>query len=611
MIESLVALSLAKPTAAKPDIAPNRLGSQGLTLAGSPFPKVFEDFGDEAALPDGPSASFPQIDELIGLGTQLPGSNRGQVENSVPTQREGPTKFDVAQPVQDKAVIGRRERNSPAITRFEVAPVRNQNVQYVVLPPSKNGAVTNLLSKSRGDGEPSSRREAPGVNEKDRSTPPSRVPAGGVEVVDLTKSALGAGQNEQAPRALTGNLKIRPNETTAIGFKAVPAEAGKELINTSGNQAPFLATSRNSGIDAREAQHFTTGAVAPKEVRRAAMQVDLERSLPTRDAPQPRQETERISKSADTTIRPVKELERNVERQQGQTVQQRTPEAPISRNLGTQGLETDNFSAQKRSRSAEPPPFVANARTILLPSSTSGTAPMSNTIQDDMPKAKGAPEQTESPQLRFRREDAGSSTIPAHSHPDRSGQNSRKNNVAPEIKTPASFALIDQARQEMPFHLMTTARLDGEESNARAVTQHADLSASRQELSRFILPQVTEAIHAKASGTLEIRLNPEELGRVKLVMTPQDAGVIVSFSADRTETLELIRRHVDLLAQDLRQGGYQSVDFQFEGDRRRNEESELPLQYEESVLLDTEGPEHPPTRPIEPTKLDGRLDVRI
>ena len=62
---------------------------------------------------------------------------------------------------------------------------------------------------------------------------------------------------------------------------------------------------------------------------------------------------------------------------------------------------------------------------------------------------------------------------------------------------------------------------------------------------------------------VEIRLQPEELGRVRLTMTPSEAGVSVQVTAERPETLELLRRHIDMLAADLGDRGFSNLDFSF------------------------------------------------
>ena len=54
---------------------------------------------------------------------------------------------------------------------------------------------------------------------------------------------------------------------------------------------------------------------------------------------------------------------------------------------------------------------------------------------------------------------------------------------------------------------------------------------------------------------VEVKLSPEELGRVRLSMTTAETGMTVLVTAERPETLDLIRRNIDLFAADLERTG--------------------------------------------------------
>ena len=85
--------------------------------------------------------------------------------------------------------------------------------------------------------------------------------------------------------------------------------------------------------------------------------------------------------------------------------------------------------------------------------------------------------------------------------------------------------------------------------------QRADVAA--------ILRQVSDGMARLGEGSVEIRLSPEELGQVRMQMVPSDGGMTVHITADRPETLDLMRRHIDLLARDLADAGYESASFSF------------------------------------------------
>jgi flagellar hook-length control protein FliK len=70
---------------------------------------------------------------------------------------------------------------------------------------------------------------------------------------------------------------------------------------------------------------------------------------------------------------------------------------------------------------------------------------------------------------------------------------------------------------------------------------------------REIAQQIGARITPLARGQFEMMLAPVELGRLEVALREVDGVMTLSVSAERPETLELIRRHIDLLAQELRQ----------------------------------------------------------
>lgn len=75
--------------------------------------------------------------------------------------------------------------------------------------------------------------------------------------------------------------------------------------------------------------------------------------------------------------------------------------------------------------------------------------------------------------------------------------------------------------------------------------------------------QIAVALGRSVDGTIDIALHPRELGRLRLSLTPTDAGLIVTIAAERPETLDLMRRHAAELGQDLRNLGFRDIDLNF------------------------------------------------
>lgn len=93
---------------------------------------------------------------------------------------------------------------------------------------------------------------------------------------------------------------------------------------------------------------------------------------------------------------------------------------------------------------------------------------------------------------------------------------------------------------------------------------HLAQAIVRQDLTPNVSRQIAEAIHRSPERTVEITLSPAELGRVRLSMSPADAGLAVTVLAERAETLELMRRNIEALQGSLVELGYGDVSFAFE-----------------------------------------------
>jgi hypothetical protein len=76
--------------------------------------------------------------------------------------------------------------------------------------------------------------------------------------------------------------------------------------------------------------------------------------------------------------------------------------------------------------------------------------------------------------------------------------------------------------------------------------------------------QITLAVgRATTDRSVEIRLDPPELGRVQIHLRPTETGLQATVLAERPETHDLLRRHADLLARDLGAAGFRDVSLDF------------------------------------------------
>lgn len=127
---------------------------------------------------------------------------------------------------------------------------------------------------------------------------------------------------------------------------------------------------------------------------------------------------------------------------------------------------------------------------------------------------------------------------------------------------------------------------------------------------RFITA-IVEAAAALQDRPIEVSFNPEELGRVRLTMQQNEGNMLVVISAERPETQDLLRRHIEVLANQLRELGYQDVTFDFS--QQRNSYSDRNLPNPESANQDIPGdqPEVPAQRQRTVVTNSGRIDIRM
>ncbi|SEQ71167.1 flagellar hook-length control protein FliK [Thalassovita taeanensis] len=95
-----------------------------------------------------------------------------------------------------------------------------------------------------------------------------------------------------------------------------------------------------------------------------------------------------------------------------------------------------------------------------------------------------------------------------------------------------------------------------------AGTPQPSAPLDRSEALRNMAQQITD-MQLKVGDHADITLSPEELGNVRLSVRTGESGLILSMQAERPETLELMRRHIGELLQELQSLGYGDVGFAF------------------------------------------------
>lgn len=120
--------------------------------------------------------------------------------------------------------------------------------------------------------------------------------------------------------------------------------------------------------------------------------------------------------------------------------------------------------------------------------------------------------------------------------------------------------------------------------------------------------QMVEALIRQAGHQVEVALNPEELGRVRIALTTLDSGINIAITAERPETLDLMRRYIEQLEAEFRQLGYENIGFEFsDGDAHSSKQSGSASQRASGQMTDDIDPTPPLPKPAQVNGVDIRL----
>jgi flagellar hook-length control protein FliK len=117
-----------------------------------------------------------------------------------------------------------------------------------------------------------------------------------------------------------------------------------------------------------------------------------------------------------------------------------------------------------------------------------------------------------------------------------------------------------------------------------------------------ILPQLAD-LSVSRGDRIEITLSPDELGRVRLAATQTENGVVLVVQAERPETLDLMRRHMPDLLNDLKDMGFADINY---SDGQQHEHTSPDTG--QASAKDTDTPE---TLPQPSWSAEGGLDLRL
>ncbi len=180
-------------------------------------------------------------------------------------------------------------------------------------------------------------------------------------------------------------------------------------------------------------------------------------------------------------------------------------------------------------------------------------------------------------------------------------------NATPAIAAPL-FDLQSRGRAEIPTE--TGSLLPLTERGASIVqSPTASPITAGAETARHVAHQMAVAISAQPGQTTEIALSPKELGRVRLSIVAVDGAITLAVLAERPETADLMRRHIDVLAQEFKSLGYDDIAFSFADDSQAEPEDKSEKPSAKSASVDSNTVEEPPSHPKH--TLQSGLDLRL
>lgn len=126
-----------------------------------------------------------------------------------------------------------------------------------------------------------------------------------------------------------------------------------------------------------------------------------------------------------------------------------------------------------------------------------------------------------------------------------------------------------------------------------------------------ILRQVADAVVTMKGDRLEIALSPEELGRVRLVVTGAERSAQVTVWVERPEVLELLRRNSGLLSEHFSDAGMSGAGFEFREEPRQDWPAGTAFEATDALEPAAETVLHVVASGSRPLSGERRLDVRL
>ena len=125
-----------------------------------------------------------------------------------------------------------------------------------------------------------------------------------------------------------------------------------------------------------------------------------------------------------------------------------------------------------------------------------------------------------------------------------------------------------------PFEALVFSKGNSITSDGILRATSSPISAPHSATSVQITEQVVAAVSSVNDETIEIRLDPPELGKVRVTLTHSDAGTLAQVVSEKPDVSDLLRRNAALLTKELIKAGFENVSLDFQNSGHQNSSSQ-------------------------------------
>lgn len=155
-----------------------------------------------------------------------------------------------------------------------------------------------------------------------------------------------------------------------------------------------------------------------------------------------------------------------------------------------------------------------------------------------------------------------------------------------------------------PFEVAAETAL-GKAPSSRATMANVNISVAQH------IQNQAQALIQKDGQSIEIQLNPTELGRVRMSLHHGDAALGLILTVERPETLDLLRRNSEILFAEFEGAGFENLSFEFRQEHKRPALDSARTDLPEVNVSDPDGEISTSATPYRTNRPAGRLDITI